>query len=257
MRYCNTLLAVKDMEKSLQFYKNLFEQEVVLDLGWNKTLTCGLVLQEHFDKLAEFPPDSMKYRSNTMELYFETEDFGAFMRLLNAHPEVERLHDEKTFPWLQRGIRIFDPDGHLIEISESMYCVACRQFEQGRNVEETAALVQHPVEVVQEWYAKYQEDRPSDLSVCGTDCSACYCYGQMCKGCNDCEGRVFHVPEGKRCAIYECAVHTKKFENCGACEAAPCDIWMRTRDPKFSDEEFAGNVRARLQMLKKESAADQ
>lgn len=46
MKFCSTLIAVKDMEKSLQFYKDLFGQEVILDLGKNKTLTCGLVLQE-------------------------------------------------------------------------------------------------------------------------------------------------------------------------------------------------------------------
>ena len=22
------------------------------------------------------------------------------------------------------------------------------------------------------------------ISCCGSDCSACYCYGEMCKGCN-------------------------------------------------------------------------
>lgn len=29
----------------------------------------------------------------------------------------------------------------------------------------------------------------SNLSVCGTDCGECYCYGKMCTGCNECEGR--------------------------------------------------------------------
>ncbi|MCI8798824.1 MAG: hypothetical protein HFH88_03285 [Lachnospiraceae bacterium] len=76
MKFCTTLIAVKDMEKSLQFYKNLFRQEVTLDLGWNKTLSCGLTLQEHFDRLAEFPADTMHFRSNTMELYLEAAALG-------------------------------------------------------------------------------------------------------------------------------------------------------------------------------------
>ena len=120
----------------------MFHQEVTLDLGWNKTLDCGLVLQEHFDELAGFQADTMKYHSNTMELYFETEDFDAFITLLDQYPDVERLHEPKTFPWMQRGIRIFDPDGHLIEVAESMYCVACRQFAQGKNVEDVKVSVQ-------------------------------------------------------------------------------------------------------------------
>lgn len=250
MKYCNTLIAVKDMAASLQFYKDLFGQEVTVDLGWNKTLTCGLVLQEHFDKIAEVPAESMKYRPNTMELYFETENFEAFMAMLDAHPEVERLHGPKTFPWLQKGIRIFDPDGHLIEVSESMYCVACRQFKQGKSVEETAGLIQHPLPVVQSWHTEYLESANSSLSVCGTDCSTCYCFGNMCPGCNACSGKVFHVPDGKTCAIYDCTVNQKKLKNCGSCSSAPCDIWMKTRDPKYSDEEFSANIKMRMDALK-------
>lgn len=156
MKYCNTLIAVKDMERSLQFYRDLFNQEVVIDLGWCKSLTCGLTLQEHFDEVAGFPLETMKYRSNTMELYFETEDFEEFISILKKYSDVELLHEPKTFPWLQRGVRIFDPDGHLIEISESMYSVARRQFEQGKNVAETAEQIMHPLNVVQAWYEEYQ-----------------------------------------------------------------------------------------------------
>lgn len=246
MKYCNTLIAVKDMEKSLQFYKNLFNQEVTLDLGWCKTLTCGLTLQEHFDKLAGFQADTMTYRSNTMELYFETEDFDAFIALLEQYPDVERLHEPETFPWLQRGIRIFDPNGHLIEVSESMYSVACRQFKQGKNVAETAELTKHPLHAVQGWYDAYQL---SNISVCGTDCGSCYCYGEMCSGCNACEGKVFHSPEG--CAIYQCVIHEKGLEHCGKCKELPCGIWKATRDPKYSDEEFEKNIAQRMQMLEK------
>lgn len=246
MKYCNTLIAVKDMEQSLQFYKNLFHQEVALDLGRCKTLTCGLTLQEHFDKIAGITPDTMKYRSNTMELYFETEDFDAFIALLEQYPDVERLHEPKTFPWLQRGVRIFDPNGHLIEVSESMYSAACRQFEQGKTAEETAALTQHPLNLVKEWFETY---RSSKISVCGTDCSTCYCYKKMCNGCSACDGKVFHSPEG--CAIYDCVIHGKNLKHCGECKELPCSIWRATRDPKYSDEEFEKNISERMCMLEK------
>ncbi|MDD3409971.1 MAG: VOC family protein [Eubacteriales bacterium] len=159
MKYCNTLIAVQDMPKSLQFYKTLFGEEVIVDLGWCKTLTCGLTLQEHFDQIAGFAADSMKYRSNTMELYFETEDFDAFVRLLDAHPEVERLHEPKTYPWQQRGIHIFDPNGHLIEVSESMESVACKFFAAGKTLEETAQLTQFPLKQVEAWHRQYLEGR--------------------------------------------------------------------------------------------------
>lgn len=157
MKYSATLLAVRNMDRSLAFYKELFGQEVICDLGWNKTLTCGLVLQLHFDCIADFPAERMQFKSHNMELYFETEDLDAFLEVLATHPEVERLHDVRTHPWQQRVIRIFDPDGHLIEVGESMESVAFREFRKGLSVSETAKIVQHPVELVHRWYEAYQK----------------------------------------------------------------------------------------------------
>ena len=42
------------------------------------------------------------------------------------------------------------------------------------------------------------------IRCCGSDCSTCYCYGEMCKGCNAICGKVFHAPDGKECPIYYC-----------------------------------------------------
>lgn len=45
MKYICTLIAVKDIEKSKQFYREVLEQEVVLDFGENVTLSGGFALQ--------------------------------------------------------------------------------------------------------------------------------------------------------------------------------------------------------------------
>ena len=45
MKYTGTLIAVKDMEKSRQFYHDVLGLEVATDFGANVTLTGGLVLQ--------------------------------------------------------------------------------------------------------------------------------------------------------------------------------------------------------------------
>lgn len=155
MKFSTTLIAVQDMDRSLAFYRELFGQEVVCDLGWNKILTCGLCLQLNFDKLCEFPAEKMCFKPYNMELYFETEDIGKFMRRLSEHPEVERMHELKQYPWRQHVIRIFDPDGHIIEIGENMESVACREFAAGHSVEETAEIIQHPLTLVKQWYENF------------------------------------------------------------------------------------------------------
>ena len=45
MKYTSTLIAVKDIEKSKQFYHNVMGLNVVADFGANVTLDGGVVLQ--------------------------------------------------------------------------------------------------------------------------------------------------------------------------------------------------------------------
>ena len=46
MKLKNVLIVVKDIEKSRQFYKDLFGLDLVLDNNGNMILTEGLVLQD-------------------------------------------------------------------------------------------------------------------------------------------------------------------------------------------------------------------
>lgn len=86
------------------------------------------------------------------------------------------------------------------------------------------------------------------LSCCGTECETCYCYGEMCMGCNELRGKPFHSPK-EACSIYRCSVNKKKYATCASCEKLPCDIWRATKDPSFSDEEFEANIRERVKNL--------
>ncbi len=88
------------------------------------------------------------------------------------------------------------------------------------------------------------------LSCCGTDCTECGCYGSLCKGCNESEGKVFHAGEGRACPIYRCSVNQNKFASCASCEKQPCDIWLATRDPQMTEEEFTASLQARGDNLK-------
>lgn len=88
------------------------------------------------------------------------------------------------------------------------------------------------------------------LSCCGTECAKCGFYGNLCAGCNETGGKVFHAPEGKACPIYQCSVGKCKFATCAACEKLPCEIWHATRDPNMSQEEFEASIRERTENLK-------
>ncbi len=148
MEYKLALLAVKDVERSKKFYMDFFDQKIALDLGWNVVFSGGFAIQQNFAWLTDLPENSVVDRSNNMELYFEVDDFDAFLEKLNRHPEIESVHPPKKHEWQQRVARIYDPDSHIIEIGESMAVIARRYLSQGYSVAETAAAIHHPEEFV-------------------------------------------------------------------------------------------------------------
>ena len=135
IEYKLPLLAVRDVEVSKKFYHDLFDQEVAADLGQNVTFSGGFTIL---------------HQSNNMELYFEVDDFDAFMIKLHGFLDVELVHPPKTHEWHQRVVRLYDPDWHMIEVGESMQVVARRLLEEGNTVEQTARMTQLPVKYVEE-----------------------------------------------------------------------------------------------------------
>ncbi|RPI81738.1 MAG: glyoxalase/bleomycin resistance/dioxygenase family protein [Chloroflexi bacterium] len=148
MEFKLALLAVKDVEVSKQFYVDLFEQKVAFDMGWNVSFSGGFAIQQNFAWLLDLPQEAIVEKSNNMELYFEVDDFDEFIHKLEAHPGIEYVHQPKKHDWQQRVVRIYDPDYHIIEIGESMVVIAKRYLANGNTVDETAKIIQHPVEFV-------------------------------------------------------------------------------------------------------------
>lgn len=120
MRLKNILLVVEDIERSIAFYKELFGLQLLKDFDGNVILTEGLVLQDRkiWEQLVE---QKVAYGGNASELYFVENDLESFQeKLNNSSFEIHYAHELKTHSWGQRAIRIYDPDGHLIEIGEPM-----------------------------------------------------------------------------------------------------------------------------------------
>ncbi len=116
MKLKNVLIVVNDIERSRQFYQDLFGLETILDNEGNMILTEGLVLQEA-KCWKEFLGKEIISENNSCELYFEEEDIEGFAeRLENYYPEVKYVNKLMTHSWGQKVIRFYDPDGNLIEV---------------------------------------------------------------------------------------------------------------------------------------------
>ena len=120
MKLKNILIVVKDIEKSKQFYRDLFGLNVVLDQGENVILTEGLVLQEKSIWEGCLEKDVI-FRNHSFELYFEEQDLDAFAKKLERlYPTTEYVTPLTTYDWGQKVIRFYDLDGNLIEVRTSM-----------------------------------------------------------------------------------------------------------------------------------------
>ena len=116
MRLKNILIVVKDIEKSRQFYHDLFGIDLVLDNDGNMILTEGLVLQD--EKIwKSFLDRDIVPRSNSCELYFEKQNIESFAKKLERlYPSIEYVNRLMTHSWGQQVIRFYDLDGNLIEV---------------------------------------------------------------------------------------------------------------------------------------------
>ena len=120
MKLKNILIVVKDIEKSKQFYHDLFGLNVVLDNDGNMILTEGLVLQD--EKIwRDFVGKEIVQKSNSCELYFEERDIEAFVeKLEERYPDIEYVNRLMTHSWGQKMVRFYDLDGNLIEVGTPM-----------------------------------------------------------------------------------------------------------------------------------------
>lgn len=118
MRLKNVMLTIEDLQRSFQFYHDLFGLQKIRDFGGNIMLTEGLVLQEkrEWEKLI----GRQTVRGDAeIELYFEEGDMDRFLEKLGNYPgEIRYVTPVMEYPEGRRVVRFYDVDGYLIEVGE-------------------------------------------------------------------------------------------------------------------------------------------
>ena len=119
MKQKNILIAVHDIERAKTFYKKMFGLDPVLEQEGNVILTEGLVLQDA-DVWQKSLGRGIHSQNNASELYFEESNMEAFAKRLEGYEDEIQYVDRLTeFPWGQKMVRFYDPDGNLIEVRSS------------------------------------------------------------------------------------------------------------------------------------------
>lgn len=119
MKLKNIVIVVKDIESSKQFYKELFGLDAILDQEGNAILTEGLVLQES-KVWEETLGQKVVWKNHASELYFEETDLELFLEKLQKYErEIKILSLPEAAEGARRAVRLYDPDGNMIEVGEA------------------------------------------------------------------------------------------------------------------------------------------
>ena len=157
LTYIGPLIVVEDIAVSRRFYEELLGQKVKYDFGVNVSFEkdFAIHLKSHFQALlGDAPGFQATAKAHNGELVFETDEIELpFSRLQLAGAEF--IHAVQEQPWGQRCMRLYDPDGHVLEIGETMDGAVRRMHSQGMTLDRITEKSGMPREFVERTIQEY------------------------------------------------------------------------------------------------------
>jgi catechol 2,3-dioxygenase-like lactoylglutathione lyase family enzyme len=140
------MIVVADIERSRRFHGDVLKTEIELDLGVYVVFrnAFSMMSLDHWQETIR-RRDAIDLGARNFELYFEEDEIEAFAKGVHGAWVFTPLEER---PWGQRTLKISDPDGHVVEVAESMPAVMRRLLESGLSTEEVARKSMFPLEVV-------------------------------------------------------------------------------------------------------------
>ncbi len=153
IKFHSPVIITKNVEVLKQFYINVLKQEFDLDFGACIILKCGISLwqlpSDHIVSVKTGTTYNSEGNKN-MELCFETDYFDQVIIELKEY-EIKILHEVIEESWGQRTIRLYDPDGNLIEIGETIPSFIRRLYLSGMSVSDISQKSSVPEVLVKEY----------------------------------------------------------------------------------------------------------
>jgi catechol 2,3-dioxygenase-like lactoylglutathione lyase family enzyme len=149
----SSVIFCQDIAAARSFYVDLLGQEVAMDFGPNVGFVGGFAIWQVDHAIQTIygrAPESVeRLGRRNCELYFETADLEAASDRL-SEAGVEFIHPPREHPWAQRAFRVYDPDGHIVELGEPMSAVIARLRGEGMSAAAVAERTGMPIEIVKQ-----------------------------------------------------------------------------------------------------------
>lgn len=153
IKYESSVIFVADIRKSRRFYETLLEQKVISDFGENVGFESGFaIFQRDFAHQVIFGKKK-EYGWNNHELYFECAQIKDVVLRLESNG-INFVHPIMEQPWGQLVVRLYDPDGHIVEIGEPLSALVRRLKDSGMNEEQISEKTSLPPEAVEHFLSE-------------------------------------------------------------------------------------------------------
>jgi catechol 2,3-dioxygenase-like lactoylglutathione lyase family enzyme len=161
IRFKGPAAYVSDLSRSRAFYEGQLGLEVgrVMKRGdkdiavaYKAGFSIWLVTDAYWSIFGSGAPTPSVLGGGNWENTFETPQFDRiFERLQKSGAKF--AHPLRELPWGQRGFRVCDPDGHIIDISETHGALVRRLFAEGMSKTDIAAKVSLSSEQIEAYLA--------------------------------------------------------------------------------------------------------
>jgi catechol 2,3-dioxygenase-like lactoylglutathione lyase family enzyme len=151
MQLTVTAIFADNIETSKEFYETALGQKVAIESkGAYVSFESGLAIwQKELAAETIFGSKTLRGEGHRFELCFESENIEEdFKKVCDAGAGV--ISKIEFQPWGQMAFRVFDPDGHVIEVAEPLTHTIQRFADGGYTAEQISEMTHIPLDSVKE-----------------------------------------------------------------------------------------------------------
>jgi catechol 2,3-dioxygenase-like lactoylglutathione lyase family enzyme len=120
IRFRHSIALVRDMEESKHFYRDVLGLAIVQDFETFVLFQNDFAIHraDLFYEYINKPYHGEKMGHDNVDFYLTTTDLDNVRDKLKDN-QVMFIHDIKQMAWGEKVIRVYDPDGHILEIGDA------------------------------------------------------------------------------------------------------------------------------------------
>jgi Lactoylglutathione lyase and related lyases len=121
VKFAHTLILVKDILESKQFYNEMIGINILHDYGDCVLFENGFAMHtaSKFYEYLKKPYLNEKMGRDNVDIYFVTDDLEVIYQKLEVNG-VKMIHGIEPQQWGEKVIRFYDPDQHVVEIGDAV-----------------------------------------------------------------------------------------------------------------------------------------